>query len=237
VSFRRCFVLVDWWSQIRPLYLKNRVVNNGRNSEMALRNIERIVEHKLQAEAPQPKRWEILFRLYAGWMSGGSPTYVLRDYDAMLLGYANRRRKGESLKSAIFLPGSIGVRRGDRLLADTSGRRVDKRLSVHFPFTSRSECNCQLCKHLNRKSQDGFTCDRIMEKQVDSALVADAITLSLYPERAKLIIISNDDDVVPGLIVGEAFGGDICLINTIRKNHLHAKQLSDIIYSSEDVVK
>jgi len=76
-----------------------------------------------------------------------------------------------------------------------------------------------------------------MEKQVDSALVADAITLSLYPERAKLIIISNDDDVVPGLIVGEAFGGDICLINTIRKNHLHAKQLSDIIYSSEDVVK
>ncbi|MCT8970717.1 hypothetical protein [Microbaculum marinisediminis] len=75
-----------------------------------------------------------------------------------------------------------------------------------------------------------------MEKQVDSSIVADAITLSLDPEKAKVIIISNDDDVIPGLIAGEAFGGDVCLVNTVQKNHTHAQQLIDIISGPKDIV-
>jgi len=73
-----------------------------------------------------------------------------------------------------------------------------------------------------------------MEKQVDSSLVADAITLSLDSEKPKLIIVSNDDDVIPGLITGEALGGDICLVNTVRKKHTHAQQLNDIIFGPEN---
>ncbi|QIP36824.1 NYN domain-containing protein [Komagataeibacter rhaeticus] len=120
--------------------------------------------------------------------------------------------------------------------SDINGKRVDKKLGVHFPFTSRKECLCQLCQHLNHKAPDGFVCDRIMEKQVDSSLVADAITLSMDSEKAKLIIVSNDDDVIPGLITGESIGGDICLLNTVQKNHTHAQQLKDIIFGPEDFV-
>ncbi|WPP20733.1 hypothetical protein [Komagataeibacter rhaeticus] len=147
-----------------------------------MRHIEEIIEEKLKIEAHQPTQWEVSFRLYAGWMRGGTPTAVLIDYEAMYAGYASRRRRGNCLKNLIFLPSSIGMRRGDRLISDINGKRVDKKLGVHFPFTSRKECLCQLCQHLNHKAPDGFVCDRIMEKQVDSSLVADAITLSMDSE-------------------------------------------------------
>ncbi|EGG76452.1 hypothetical protein SXCC_02885 [Gluconacetobacter sp. SXCC-1] len=42
--------------------------------------------------------------------------------------------------------------------------------------------------------------------------------------------------MIPGLITGESIGGDICLLNTVQKNHTHAQQLKDIIFGPEDFV-
>ncbi|QOC48333.1 hypothetical protein [Komagataeibacter rhaeticus] len=118
MSYRRCFVLVDWWSQVRSHFLRNKTASRGENSEIALRHIEEIIEEKLKIEAHQPTQWEVSFRLYAGWMRGGTPTAVLIDYEAMYAGYASRRRRGNCLKNLIFLPSSIGMRRGDRLISE-----------------------------------------------------------------------------------------------------------------------
>lgn len=108
LTFRRCFVLVDWWGQVRSSFLKNKIYN-GSNSEGALRKIESLVEMRLKKEAEQPRRWEISFRLYAGWLRGGSATEVLRDFDALKIGYAKRRRIGGELKHAVFMPEAVGL--------------------------------------------------------------------------------------------------------------------------------
>lgn len=231
---RRCVVLVDWWGQARAEFLADRKPSPGQNSEQALRKVEKSVEDRLKHEKLQPKRWEISFRLYAGWMRGAAATAVLVDYKQLEAGYAKRRRTGTKLKSILFLPATIGLARGDRLLADTIGRRLEKRLGVHFPFTSRVECNCKLCSHMGQKSPDGFVCDRVMEKQVDTAIVADALSLSVDPEGIKILIVSNDDDILPALVAGEALGGDITLINTVKKRHTHAKHLLDLIHGPEE---
>lgn len=234
-TVRRCFVLVDWWGQVRSEFYQGTSASPGLCSEKALRKVEWLVEKRLNLENEQPGRWEICFRLYAGWMRGGTPTAVLRDFNGLSGGYAKRRRVGSELKTAIFLPSSIGLHRGDSLLSDEVGRRKEKSSRVHFPFTSRSECGCPLCNHLNHIAQDGFRCERTIEKQVDTAIVADAITLSISKERPKIIMISNDDDILPGLIAGESCGGDITLVNTVQKRHTHASQLSDLILGPEEL--
>lgn len=232
---RRCFVLVDWWGQVRSEFY-NQIANSpGAKSEIALRNVETLIEKRLKMEKVQPNRWEVIFRLYAGWMRGGSPTPVLRDFNGLRDGYAKRRRVGTTLRSVVFLPGMIGLDRGDTLLADETGRRKDRRSQVHFPFTSRSECGCPLCNHLNHVAEDGFKCERTVEKQVDTSIVADAITLSVSREKPKIILVSNDDDILPGLVAGETLGGDITLMNTVQKKHTHASQLSDIILGPADL--
>lgn len=70
---------------------------------------------------------------------------------------------------------------------------------------------------------------------MDTSIVADAITLATLKENLKIIIVSNDDDIFPGLIAGESLGGDITLMNTIQKNHSHASQLSDLILGPEEL--
>lgn len=232
---RRCFVLVDWWGQVRSEFHRAAITSPGHRSEVALRKLERLVEKRLILESEQPERWEICFRLYAGWMRGGSATPVLRDFDGLCDGYAKRRRNGFALKTAIFLPSSIGLDRGDSLLADDVGRRKDKQTRVHFPFTSRSECGCPLCNYLGHIAPDGFRCDRTIEKQVDTSIVADAITLCILQEKLKVIVISNDDDILPGIVAGDALGGDITLMNTVQKKHTHASQLSDLILGPEEL--
>jgi len=235
VNSRRCFVLIDWWSQVRPYILRNKHASAGQNSESALRPLEKLVESCLLKEDTQPKRWEITLRLYAGWMNGGGSTAALNDYNALINNYAKRGRIGNVLKSVYFLPSLIGMQRGDRLISDVSGKWVDKKFGVHFTFTSRKECKCELCQHLNQKAPDGFTCERIMEKQVDTAIVADMIALSVDAENTKIIIISNDDDVLPGIIAANALGGDVCLINTIEKNHFHSQALIDLISGPKEL--
>lgn len=232
---RRCFVLVDWWGQVRSEFYRASTTSPGNRSEAALRKVEHLIEKRLILENDQPGRWEICFRLYAGWMRGGSATPVLRDYDGLFDGYAKRRRVGSTLKTAIFLPSSVGLDRGDSLLADEFGRRKDKKTRVHFPFTSRSECGCPLCDHLGRIAPDGFKCDRTIEKQVDTSIVADAITLCISKEKPKVIVISNDDDILPGIVAGDALGGDIALLNTVQKRHTHASQFSDLILGPEEL--
>lgn len=232
---RRCFVLVDWWGQVRSEFHRAAITSPGRRSEVALRKVERLVEKRLILEREQPERWEVRFRLYAGWMRGGSATPVLKDFDGLYDGYAKRRRIGFALRTAIFLPSSIGLDRGDSLLADDTGRRKDKKTRVHFPSTSRSECGCPLCNHLNHIAPNGFRCDRTIEKQVDTSIVADAITLCISQEKPKVIVISNDDDILPGIVAGDALGGDIALMNTVQKKHAHASQLSDLIFGPEEL--
>ncbi|WP_400087169.1 hypothetical protein [Yoonia sp. R78084] len=231
---RRCHVLVDWWGQARSVFFANRNASPGHCSETTLRNVEAVVETALNLEKVQPERWDVSFRLYAGWMSGTKPTSILNDYQSLKDGYAKRRRIGSLLKSALFLPATIGLDRGDRLLADKSGKRLEKRSSTHFPFTARVECGCPLCEHMGKKAPDGFVCERFMEKQVDTALVADAISLSIDSEKSKILIVSNDDDMMPALIAGESLGGDISLINTVRKRHTHAQHLRDLIHGPEE---
>lgn len=235
LSYRRCFVLVDWWGQVRSNFNNGINLNDGRKSESALRSVESLVQKRLLMEEVQPTRWDVMFRLYSGWMSGSNKSDVLKDYDKMCEGYAKPARIGDRLRNVLFMPANIGMSRGDRLLSDEMGKRVDKRLGIHFPFTFRSECKCPLCNHLNRGSPDGFVCKKTTEKQVDTSIVADAITLSLRRERAKIIIVSNDDDVFPALIAGEALGGDISLVNSVQKNNIHANQILDMISGPKEL--
>ena len=58
---------------------------------------------------------------------------------------------------------------------------------------------------------------------VDTAIVCDAVTLSYSEPRDHLLVISSDEDIVPGLIAASARGMSVILMNRTGKSEVEGQ--------------
>lgn len=71
---------------------------------------------------------------------------------------------------------------------------------------------------------------------VDTALVTDLLSLAMRKEADRYVVMSDDDDMLPGLFAAEAAGASIRMLRrpgTISRFMKHAADLVDTYESVE----
>ena len=192
------------------------------------------------------ERREFTFRFYGGWIdSVGDPT----DLHNMLVQCINRHRKTyrqsriifEVAMSPIFLNGM----RLEATLRTEPWRRPDGRVTPDATCgktgaTGRcaeisqlnlwlkgkcpaGDCSARLCNVAGRQGQ----------KIVDTLIVADSITASATSIYDRIIVLSADDDMIPGVLYATGNRGKVSLA---RFNYSAGTGRYDTLLSSNGIV-
>lgn len=111
----------------------------------------------------------------------------------------------------VFQAGDEGIQLSDRL-ACVDGRLARKE-RVHFLDTVRST--------------DG----RQREKMVDTALVTDLVSLVHRKKADRYVVISDDDDVLAGLIYSESLGADVKMLSRPEMSSRYMAHTRDMIHT------
>ncbi|WP_431860579.1 hypothetical protein [Azospirillum sp.] len=178
---------VDWNSQIHnanppkgvPTFVAEQTLNHvGKIIGRALRHIS--------VEA----RFSVNLRIYHGWHKGFEPTENRR---ALITASAGTNFSLLSTNSNVIIRPDISF--GDRLISalDT---RLHTRLGVHLPDTLRP-----VSRRARRK-------DALEEKMVDTAMASDIVDLAHRDSDSWILIMGEDDDLVPPLYTIEAIRGN-----------------------------
>ena len=175
----------------------------------ALEHVERIVSDYL-GSAGGP-RYRVRLRLYAGWHEGTTRTDYFRGVAKVRQKYANGIREYCGGRVA-FLGGYDGVQFGARL-ACASDRRLVRKYDVHLLDTLRH--------------RDG----KPTEKMVDTALVADLLGLAMRKEADRYVVVSDDDDMLPGVFAAEAAGARIGVLSRPGAGSRFMKHATDLVSS------
>ena len=156
----------------------------------ALEHVERIVSEHLGS--PGGSRYRVRLRLYAGWHAGTTRTDYFHGVDKIRRKYARGIR---TYGRVVFLGGDDGIQFGARL-ACASERRLVRKHDVHLLDTLRRRGDGQLT-----------------EKMVDTALVADLLGLAMRREADRYVVVSDDDDMLPGVFAAEAAGARVRMLS------------------------
>ena len=70
---------------------------------------------------------------------------------------------------------------------------------------------------------------------VDTALVVDLLGLASRKEADRYIVISDDDDLLPGLFAAEAAGGESTMLSRPGMSSRYMAHARDLIHSYENV--
>lgn len=170
---------VDWNSQIHAFG------DHELDSQaLAVRVLDRVSNSIALAlnKIASDLRFVVDLRLYHGWHKGFEPT-PNRKAVANAVAFADF--SALSTKSNVVFSGKADY--GDRLLF-AAEKRLHQRLAVHLPNTLRS--------------QDGSR--DASEKMVDTALAADLVYLASQEPDTWLLVVAEDDDLVPPLFVADA---------------------------------
>ena len=154
-------------------------------------------------------RFNVRLRLYAGWHSGKTSTPYYHGITKVMGAYAAKSRPYHDGRVA-FQGGDDGVQLGHRL-ACVPGRRATKD-RIHLLDTLR---------HQPGKSTSA-------EKMVDTALVVDLLGLASRKEADRYLVVSDDDDMWPGILAAEATGAATMMLsrpNMSSKFMAHARDL------------
>ena len=155
----------------------------------ALEHVERVVSDYLgSASGP---RHRVRLRLYAGWHAGTTRTDYFHGIDGIRRKHASKVR---TYGRVAFLGGDDGIQFGARL-ACASDRRLVRKHGVHLLDT------------LRRRGDEPAT-----EKMVDTALVADLLGLAMRKQADHYVVVSDDDDMLPGLFAAEAAGARVRML-------------------------
>ena len=155
----------------------------------ALEHVERVVSDYLgSASGP---RHRVRLRLYAGWHAGTTRTDYFHGIDGIRRKHASKVR---TYGRVAFLGGDDGIQFGARL-ACASDRRLVRKYGVHLLDT------------LRRRGDEPAT-----EKMVDTALVADLLGLAMRKQADHYVVVSDDDDMLPGLFAAEAAGARVRML-------------------------
>ena len=182
---------VDWHTAIVASGAEVRTKRPDAAARMALAHVERIVSDYLLACAVG-SRFRVRLRLYTGWHEGRTRTTRFHGIQKIKSTYASQLRKYHDGQVA-FLGGNDGLQLGARLACCPD--RLAQKHGVHLLDTLRDR---------NGKPT---------EKMVDTALVVDLLGLANRKEAHRYVVVSDDDDMLPGVFAAEAVGAKVGMLS------------------------
>lgn len=169
---------VDWNSQLM-LTGRDSTANPEGVAELAFRQTARRIARCL-ADIDPSKRFKVAIRLYHGWHKGYEPT-ANRKAAQVVVGRADFATLSQR-PTVVFSP-NVGF--GDRLTIALD-RRLHPRLGIHLPNTLRKRYS------------------ELEEKMVDTALAADVVSTAYREAGDWIVVVTEDDDLIPCIYVAEA---------------------------------
>lgn len=188
-------VFVDWNSQIHAARPGSKESELGL-AHITLRYVGCMIGRALYSMAPTG-RFDVTLRLYHGWHKGFEITsrrkaliQIISGADFTVL----------SNRSNVIIRQSVQF--GD-LLISALQHRLHSKINCHLPNTLRNSIQNP------RKTE---------EKMVDTAIASDVVDLAHREPLRWLVVMGDDDDLVPPMFVAEGIrgtrGGKILLIRT-----------------------
>ena len=207
--FKRAIGFVDWHTAIIASGAAVRPRRAELVAEKALTHVECLLSDYLSNSGAGSK-FRVRLRLYAGWHSGRTPTDYLQGIDKVIRAHAGKTRSYYD-NCVIFEGGHEGLQLGNRL-AFVSGRVAPKH-GVHFLDTLRH--------------RDGTS----HEKMADTALAVDLLGLASRRAADQYIVVSDDDDMLPGLFVAEAAGANAKMLSRPGMSSRFMAHARDLIHT------
>lgn len=183
---------IDWNAQL--LLTKRDITADPEGAaEAAFRHTTRRIARCLDEIDPS-KRFRVKIRLYHGWHKGYEPMPNRKAVQVVLAkaDYAALSQR----PNVIFSP---DIEFGDRL-ASALDRRLHRGLAIHLPNTAR------------RRFANDFE-----EKMVDTALASDVVSTAYRDSADWIVLVGEDDDLIPPAYVAEAALGAAARVVLLRK--------------------
>ena len=207
--FRKAVGFVDWNTAIIASGAAIRTKRAELVAQKALGHVERVLSNHL-SDSGAGAKFRVQLRLYAGWHRGKTPTTYLQGIVKVLGAYASRTRQYHDNR-VIFEAGHDGIQLGNRLALVSS--RVVPKHGVHFLDTLRRR---------------GGACE---EKMADTALAVDLFGLASRRAADRYVVVSDDDDMLPGLFAAEATGADARMLSRPGKSSRFMAHARDIVHT------
>ena len=207
--FKRAIGFVDWHTAVITSGAATRFGRQDTIAEKTLRHVERIVSDCLKTSA-EGSKFEVRLRLYAGWHSGKTRTGYFHGIDKVMGTYASKTRSYHAGRVA-FRGGNGGIQLGDTL-GCVPGRLARKH-GVHLLDTLR---------HRDSKRE---------EKMVDTALVVDLLGLVNRKEADRYLVVSDDDDMLPGIFAAEAAGAASMMLSRPGMSSRFMAHAADLVHT------
>ena len=204
---------MDWHTSVIASGAALRHSRPDAVARAALEHVERILSDHL-SKSGGGSRFRVRLRLYTGWHRGKTPTDYHRGIVKVLKDYADRHRTHHQGR-VIFEGGRDGVQLGNRLACVPE--RLAKGNECHLLDTLR-----------NRNGVD-------QEKMVDTALAVDLLGLATRREADRYVVVSDDDDLLPGLLAAEAAGADARLLSRPGTSSRFMAHTADLIHAYKSV--
>ena len=210
--FKSAIGFVDWHTAVIASGAAVGSKRQERIAHKALVHVERVLSDHLHTSQANLK-FLVRLRLYSGWHSGRTPSDYLQGITKVVGTYASKPRSYHDNR-VVFASGHEGIQLGNRL-AFVSERIVPK-LGVHFLDTLRFR-------------------NRIpIEKMADTALAIDLLGLASRKAADQYIVLSDDDDMLPGLFAAAA-GANAKMLSRPGKSSRFMAHARDLIDTYESV--
>lgn len=216
----RAIGFVDWNTAVIASGATRRNQRPAAVARTALEHVERVVSDYL-VESAAGSRYQVRLRLYGGWHAGTTATPHLQGVVKVRDSYGGRART-YSRNRVTFLGGTDGIRLGSRL-ACVPGR-LPRRYDFHLLDTLRPVDRGRGERHGERS-----------EKMVDTALVVDLLGLATRREADLYVVVSDDDDMLPGLFAAEAAGARVGMLSRPGKRSRFMGHAADLVSTYESV--
>ena len=203
---------IDWNTAVIASGAATRSRRPDAVAQAALEHVERVLADYLLAS--DEGRFRVRLRLYTGWHAGITGTPQFRGVARVRDRYGGRVRTYHGGHVA-FLGGTDGIRFGARL-ACVPGRLPRKH---DFHLLDR-------LRHLEGRPR---------EKMVDTALVVDLLGLVGRKEADRYVVMSDDDDMLPGVLAAEAAGARIGMLSRPGKRSRFMAHAADLVSTYESV--
>ena len=208
--FNKAIGFIDWHTAVIASGAKTRPRRADAVARRALEHVERVVSEHLCGSGARTK-FRVRLRLYSGWHSGKTPTDYFRGIAKVMGSYAGKNRSYQQSR-VIFEGGDRGIQLGNRL-AWGPGERLVRHYDVHFLDTLRH--------------RDGTP----EEKMVDTALAVDLLALANRKEADRYVVVSDDDDMLPGVFAAEAAGASAKMLSRPKKSSRFMAHARDLIHT------
>lgn len=172
----RVTALVDWNSQIHAAAPPRGIAEEG-IAERTLSYVGRIISRALN-QMQDSSRYDVILRIYGGWHRG----FEVTPRRKALVTVAAQSHKLSAKPNVNIRP---NIEFGDNLIS-AAYSRLHTHINAHLGDTLR--------RSLLKK-------DIFVEKMVDTSIAADLVDLAHSDPTRWIIVIGEDDDLIPPLLV------------------------------------